>query len=286
MVSIKVLFELGRPLLVQSHDEFEDGIVVDVSLMDYLIAVITQLSQHEDDSLKICNIIQLISYVDEYKYEFIKNDGITLYLEFYKKYDNLNYFSCFSSCLVNLLIGIINNCISCVEGIDINVINEIISLCNSALEKSYSKQVIIAVFSIFNKLCLCNYMLVDKIQIHTISQKIELLNNTMDEVSTVFSLLSSLLHQYTNPTIIEEIIVMVFNAVFKGHKYYFLVEKVNKLFEEYKDNTFIFDLFDKFIPDAYQNALLAAINGKEPLDPICDLICAYLFNERTTSCRV
>lgn len=173
--------------------------------------------------------------------------------------------------------------ISSLEGIEPAVIHDIILLCDSILKTTNSIQNIISVFSIFNRLCACHYILIDLLDMGIITQKIELLNNTTEEIASVFTLLSNLLHQYEDASILEEIVILLFNVVFKGYKYHFLVEKVNNLFEEYKDNSFIFDLFDKFIPDAYQNALLIAINSNESLDSICDLICAYLFNERNNS---
>ena len=116
--------------------------------------------------------------------------------------------------------------------------------------------------------------------IHLVKQLIELLDTTAEDISIVFTLLSNLLSLYEDPVILESLVVLLFDEVFKGYKYSFLVEKVNELFNRFQDNSILMSLFDKYIPDAYQNALLTAINHQENVESISRLIVAYLFNER------
>ena len=116
--------------------------------------------------------------------------------------------------------------------------------------------------------------------IHLVKQQIELLDTTAEDISIVFTLLSNLLSLYEDPVILESLVVLLFDEVFKGYKYSFLVEKVNELFNRFQDNSLLMSLFDKYIPDAYQNALLTAINHQENVESISKLIVAYLFNER------
>lgn len=116
--------------------------------------------------------------------------------------------------------------------------------------------------------------------IHLVKQQIELLDTTAEDISIVFTLLSNLLSLYEDPVILESLVVLLFDEVFKGYKYSFLVEKVNELFNRFQDNSILMSLFDKYIPDAYQNALLTAINHQENVESISRLIVAYLFNER------
>lgn len=116
--------------------------------------------------------------------------------------------------------------------------------------------------------------------IQLVKQQIELLDTTAEDISIVFTLLSNLLSLYEDPVILESLVVLLFDEVFKGYKYSFLVEKVNELFNRFQDNSILMSLFDKYIPDAYQNALLTAINHQENVESISRLIVAYLFNER------
>lgn len=94
----------GEPLLTRTAG---DGIRIDISLVDYLISIIDELSVNEDDSSKICVIIQLLAQVDEYKTEFVQKNGIAVLLKCFKEYDCEEQFSLFSSCLINLISGMI-----------------------------------------------------------------------------------------------------------------------------------------------------------------------------------
>ena len=79
--------------------------MIDVALIDYLISLMKQLDENEDDKIKIFTIIHLISYIDEYRQEFIMKQGLALMIQWYQKYDHSSQFSRFSSCLVSLLQG-------------------------------------------------------------------------------------------------------------------------------------------------------------------------------------
>lgn len=157
------------------------------------------------------------------------------------------------------------------------MIDEVIIMCISILQNTKSIQPIKSVFSVFNSLLKCQYNIVHLVEFKLIRQKIELLNASADEIIIVFTLLSYLLTQYQDPVSIEEVVFLLFDEVFKGYQYSFLVEMVNHLFEQFSGNAFILSLFDKYIPDAYQNALLNAFNHNDNINPVCDLICAYLF---------
>lgn len=84
-----------------------DGILIDISLVDYLITIISELNVNEDDCSKICVIIQLLAQVDEYKAEFVQKNGIAVLVKCFQEYDSEEQFSLFSSCLINLLSGMI-----------------------------------------------------------------------------------------------------------------------------------------------------------------------------------
>ena len=74
-------------------------------MIDYLLTVISQLSNNEDNILKVCSIIQLLSQVEEYKQEFVEKHGLSLLLTCYKKFNYLTHFVTFSNCLSSLLPG-------------------------------------------------------------------------------------------------------------------------------------------------------------------------------------
>lgn len=164
-----------------------------------------------------------------------------------------------------------------VDGIDNEVIDEVTVMCVTVLQTTKSIQLIKTVFNIFNSLLKYQYSIVHLVEFKLIRQKIELLNASADEILVVFTLLSYLLTQYQDPAIIEEVVFLLFDEVFKGCQYSFLIEMVNHLFEQFSGNAFIMSLFDKYIPDAYQNALLNAFSHNANINPVCDLICAYLF---------
>ena len=148
------------------------------------------------------------------------------------------------------------------------------------LEISHSNQLIQSVFLLYNCLISIHVDITVNLPIQLVKQQIELLDTTAEDISIVFTLLSNLLSLYEDPVILESLVVLLFDEVFKGYKYSFLVEKVNELFNRFQDNSLLMSLFDKYIPDAYQNALLTAINHQENVESISKLIVAYLFNER------
>ena len=148
------------------------------------------------------------------------------------------------------------------------------------LEISHSNQLIQSVFLLYNCLISIHVDITVNLPIQLVKQQIELLDTTAEDISIVFTLLSNLLSLYEDPVILESLVVLLFDEVFKGYKYSFLVEKVNVLFNRFQDNSLLMSLFDKYIPDAYQNALLTAINHQENVESISKLIVAYLFNER------
>lgn len=80
--------------------------MIDVALVDYLIALMKQLGENEEDRMKVLTIIHLISFIDEYRMEFITKKGLSLLLQCYKEYEHTSRFSRFASCLINLLQGI------------------------------------------------------------------------------------------------------------------------------------------------------------------------------------
>lgn len=148
------------------------------------------------------------------------------------------------------------------------------------LEITHSNQLIQSVFLLYNRLISIHVDITVNLPIQLVKQQIELLDTTAEDISIVFTLLSNLLSLYEDPVILESLVVLLFDEVFKGYKYSFLVEKVNELFNRFQDNSLLMSLFDKYIPDAYQNALLTAINHQENVESISKLIVAYLFNER------
>ena len=74
-------------------------------MIDYLLTVISQLSNNEDNISKICSIVQLLSQVEEYKQEFVEKHGLSLFLTCYEKFNDISHFVTFSNYLSNLLPG-------------------------------------------------------------------------------------------------------------------------------------------------------------------------------------
>lgn len=114
-----------------------------------------------------------------------------------------------------------------------------------------------------------------------IQEKISLLTNSPEEISCIFTLVSNLLKQYyqSNSSLLLESVELLFDVVFKGYHYPFIVNEVSKLYEIYASHPVVFNRFDQVIPTVFQNALLTAINNDDNADPVCHLICNYLFSE-------